>query len=39
VLKTYQSNNIDISAFQRGIYLVRMLKNNQPISTQKLVIQ
>ncbi len=39
LMSTTKSSNIDISHFERGIYFVRVVKNNLPVVTKKLVVQ
>ena len=39
LFKTRNSNNIDISTYEPGIYLIRMYNNGQPLITKKLVVQ
>ena len=39
LFRTSNSNNIDISRFEPGIYLIRMYNNGQPLITKKLVVQ
>ncbi len=39
LLRTSNANNIDISGFETGIYLIRMYNNGQPLITKKLIVQ
>jgi hypothetical protein len=39
LLTTDQTNNIDISYLQKGMYFISMVKDQQPLLTKKLVVQ